>query len=122
MYRRKLEDVQKEAGGCTEGSLRLSDQMLIAASIAKIDNHHSLSRSVTHSLTREGRYRAAVIFQHSFVYIQSRYNWIIAEINVLQIELLGLLKIHAVGCLHCAEESMITPFAPFFMIISMSSY
>ena len=54
MYRRKLEDVQKEAGGCTEGSLRLSDQMLIAASIAKIDNHHSLSRSVTHSLARVG--------------------------------------------------------------------
>ena len=25
-----------------------------------------------------------VIFQHSFYYIQSRYHWIIAEINVLQ--------------------------------------
>ena len=33
----------KEVGGCTQGSWRLSDQMRIAASIAQIDNHYSLS-------------------------------------------------------------------------------
>ena len=47
--------IHKEVGGCTQGSWRLSDQMRITASIAQIDNHGSL----THSVTQEGRYRAA---------------------------------------------------------------
>ena len=52
---RKLEVVHKEVGGCTQRSWRLSDQIRITASIAQIDNHGSL----THSVTQEGRYRAA---------------------------------------------------------------
>ena len=44
--------------GCTQGSWRLSEQMRIAASIAQIDNHQSLS----HSLIQLDicRYRAAL--------------------------------------------------------------
>ena len=37
--------IRKEVGGCTQGSWRLSDQMRIAASIAQIDNHYSLTHS-----------------------------------------------------------------------------
>ena len=46
---RKLEVVHKEVGGCTQGSWRLSDQMCIAASIAQIDNHQSLTHSLSPS-------------------------------------------------------------------------
>ena len=46
-FMRKLDVVHKDVGGCTQGSWRLSDQMRIAASIAQIDNHESLTQSVT---------------------------------------------------------------------------
>ena len=37
----------EEIGGCTLGSWRLSDQMRIAASIAQIGNHESLTQLLT---------------------------------------------------------------------------